>query len=101
MRASRKLKQLVNDVEELVAELGDDQRPEVQALRDRVEEAIDSTRQSVAARGRRVAARAGAIAGSLDTYITRHPRLAFVSGVALASLVGYLLGASSRPVDDV
>jgi ElaB/YqjD/DUF883 family membrane-anchored ribosome-binding protein len=94
MKDSQQLDSLIQDVEELIAALGDDQSPEVQELRRRVQDAADSLearRNSAARRIRRYAA-------SVDRYITGYPRLGFATGVIVGGLIVYIAGLL-RPRD--
>jgi len=95
MRSSKKLQQLMLDVEELLAELSDEHSTEVIELRDRIEGSLLSTRRAVADRKREVAVRVGQWAKSFDTYVTHYPRLAFATGVLAAGIVGYRAGTTA------
>jgi ElaB/YqjD/DUF883 family membrane-anchored ribosome-binding protein len=88
MKDSRKLDSLIQDVEELIATLGDDQSTQVRESRRRVQDALDSLeaqRKSFTRRIRRYAA-------SADRYITGYPRLGFATGVMVGGLVVYMAG---------
>jgi ElaB/YqjD/DUF883 family membrane-anchored ribosome-binding protein len=91
MKDSRELDSLIQDVEELIATLGNGQSPEVRELRRRVQDALDSLetqRKSATRRIRRYAA-------SVDRYITGYPRLGFVTGVMVGGLIVYVAGLLS------
>ncbi len=91
MKDSKKLDSLIQDVEELIATLGDDQSPEVRELRHRVQATVDSLeaqRKSATRRLRRYAA-------SVDRYITGYPRLGFATGVIVGGLIVYMAGLLS------
>lgn len=88
MNQSRHLSELINDVEELLAELSDRQSPEVDELRNRIRDSIGSVRPAVA-RVRRVA-------GAVDDYITGYPRLGFVTGLLIGGVSVYV-AAHIRP----
>ncbi len=88
MKDSKQLKVLIQEVEELIATLGDDQSPEVRELRSRVLDTLNSLelqRKSAARRIRRYAA-------SVDRYITGYPRLGFATGLIVGGLVVYTTG---------
>ena len=91
MKDSRELDSLIQDVEELIATLGNGQSPEVRELRRRVQDAIDSLeahRKSATRRIRRYAS-------SVDRYITGYPRLGFATGVVVGGLIVYISGLLS------
>jgi ElaB/YqjD/DUF883 family membrane-anchored ribosome-binding protein len=91
MKDSKELDSLIQDVEELIATLGNGQSPEVRELRSRVQDALDSLeaqRQSATRRIRRYAA-------SVDRYITGYPRLGFATGVIVGGLIVYVAGLLS------
>jgi hypothetical protein len=72
--------------------LADEQSPQVQELRRRVQDAVDSLdaqRNSAARRLRRYAV-------SVDRYITGYPRLGFATGIVVGGLIVYAAGLFSR-----
>jgi ElaB/YqjD/DUF883 family membrane-anchored ribosome-binding protein len=95
MKSKRKLTQLVNDVEELLAELGTQQGPEIKELRDRIGKTIDLTKAAILAQGDKAPARIGRYVNSMDGYVNDYPRLAFATGVLIAGTVGYLAGVTA------
>jgi ElaB/YqjD/DUF883 family membrane-anchored ribosome-binding protein len=99
MKRIKSLTRLVNEVEELLAELQDEHAPEVQELRDRVEESIGAAKRAIRKERRSVTARVGQYAKSADRYISDYPRLAFLSGALIFGMIGYLAGANSRWFD--
>jgi ElaB/YqjD/DUF883 family membrane-anchored ribosome-binding protein len=91
MKDSKELDSLIEDVEELIATLGNGQSPEVRELRRRVQDALDSLetqRKSATQRIRRYAA-------SVDRYITGYPRLGFATGLMVGGLIVYIAGLLS------
>ena len=94
MNQADSLKALANEVEELVESLGDEDRPEIRMVRERLEEAVVSMK-SAATRGKTTAAQLFQYAGSFDSYITEHPRLAFLTGALIGSLMGYVAGSAN------
>jgi ElaB/YqjD/DUF883 family membrane-anchored ribosome-binding protein len=99
MKRVKTLNRLVADVEELLDELKDEHGPEVQELRNRVEEALDATKHAIRQQGDNAAARLGRYASSVDGYINDYPRLAFLTGACLFGTVGYLVGTMARGRD--
>lgn len=97
MKNVQKINELLGNVEELLAELGDEQSPEFHELRVRIEDAIVSTKRAIKAQGDSAVARIGHYASSLDAFINGYPRLAFATGALVSGFVGYWAGAASRP----
>ncbi|HEX4243859.1 MAG TPA: hypothetical protein VHZ53_20760 [Steroidobacteraceae bacterium] len=98
MKTNSKLIHLVDEVEELLAELKEEHGPEINDLRTQVEGAIASVRRAIRRNGGSAAARVGRYARTADAYINEYPRLAFATGAVVAGGLGYLVGlaASSR-----
>src|SRR5271168_3679826 len=96
MKSVKSLRSLVADVEELLAELQDDRGPEVQELRDRVEESLDAAKRAIGHQSANASARIRRYASSVDHYINDYPRLAFLSGALIFGVIGYLAGATAR-----
>jgi len=93
------LTELVGDVEELLGELTDEHGPEIQEVRDRVQEALNATKRALRQQGNHAAARIGRYASSVDGYILDHPRVAFITGACIFGTIGYLAGAVGRARD--
>lgn len=91
MEDSRQVNSLIQDVEELIATLGNDPSPHVRELADRVQQAIDS----LEAQRRSVTRRIRNYAASFDRYITGYPRLGFATGVIVGALAVYMAGLLS------
>ena len=88
MKQAPNLETLVNDVEELLAQLNEEDQPATKELRDRIEDAIDSMRHVRESATRRI----GRYATSVDNYITGYPRLGFITGLVLGGLIVYAAG---------
>ena len=88
MKQAPNLETLVNDVEELLAQLSDEDQPAIKKLRARIEDAIDSTKHARESASRRI----GRYAMSVDNYITGYPRLGFITGLVLGGLIVYAAG---------
>jgi ElaB/YqjD/DUF883 family membrane-anchored ribosome-binding protein len=95
MNPSRALSKLVNDVEELLAELSDEHGPEMDELRTRLAQTIDSAKRALESQRTSVVARIGHYAGSVDDYITGFPRLGFLTGVLVGGMIVYVRGLTS------
>jgi len=97
MKSEKKLWELVNDVEELLAELRDEHGPEVAELRERIDNSLKSTKAAIGLQSERTAARLGRYVDSFDSYIINYPRLAFAT--ASWSRAGQAMRAGSRRGD--
>jgi ElaB/YqjD/DUF883 family membrane-anchored ribosome-binding protein len=97
MKSSKTFAKLSHDVEELLEELNGEHGPEVQELRNRVEDTLDAAKRAVARQRNTTSFRIGQYASAVDGYITDYPRLAFVTGALIFGSIGYLAGATARP----
>jgi ElaB/YqjD/DUF883 family membrane-anchored ribosome-binding protein len=95
MNPSRTLNKLVNDVEELLAELSDVHDPQMDELRMRFAQTICSAKRAIASQRTSVVARIGHYAGSVDNYITGFPRLGFLTGILVGGIIVYVRGLTS------
>jgi ElaB/YqjD/DUF883 family membrane-anchored ribosome-binding protein len=82
MNQSRQLSELIQDVEELLAELSDEHSPQIDELRNRIKDTIGSVRPAVA--------RVRRYAGAVDDYITGYPRLGFLTGLLIGGAIAHL-----------
>jgi ElaB/YqjD/DUF883 family membrane-anchored ribosome-binding protein len=96
MKSEKKLWELVNDVEELLAELRDEHGPEVAELRERIDNSLKSTKAAIGLQSERTAARLGRYVDSFDSYIINYPRLAFATAILVAGWAGYASGLAAR-----
>lgn len=94
MQHPQKLSALINDVEELLAELSDKHEPDIKELRARLEHSIEAARRATAG-VERGTARLRRYVGSVDNYINDYPRLAFATGLMVAGFVAFFVGATS------
>jgi ElaB/YqjD/DUF883 family membrane-anchored ribosome-binding protein len=90
MNPSRAMRNLINDVEELLAELGDAHGPHIDELRMRLLQTIESAKRAIASQRTSTLARLGRFAGSVDHYITGFPRLGFATGILVGGMIVYL-----------
>lgn len=93
MDKAAKLDQLIDDAEELLTQLADAHDPEIQRLRDRVDEAIADAHR-VIAQGIDDAVQFRDIAQSIDDYVRDYPWLAVLTGVVVAGASGFIAGAA-------
>jgi ElaB/YqjD/DUF883 family membrane-anchored ribosome-binding protein len=97
MKTDKAINSLTDQVEELLGLLELHPSPDLDAIRSRVEDAVDSVR--VAINRSRVRARLKHYASSLDDYVTGYPRLGFVTGALLGAGLVYVFGRI-RPGED-
>lgn len=86
--ASSEIKNLIADVEELMARISDLKDADVERVRGKVQRAVDATKQSFADGSVRLRRRAQQAAGSADEYVRESPWQA----VGIAALVGAVVG---------
>jgi ElaB/YqjD/DUF883 family membrane-anchored ribosome-binding protein len=86
--ASVEIKNLLADVEELVARIADLQDADVERMRDKVQRAVDAAKQSFSEGADSVRRQAQSVADTADDYIRESPWQA----VGIAALVGAVVG---------
>jgi ElaB/YqjD/DUF883 family membrane-anchored ribosome-binding protein len=86
--ASSEIKNLIADVEELMARISDLKDADVERVRGKVQRAVDSAKQSVADSTVNLRRRAQRAAGTADDYVRASPWQA----VGVAALVGAVVG---------
>jgi ElaB/YqjD/DUF883 family membrane-anchored ribosome-binding protein len=104
MDSASKLKQLVTDTEELLAEIADERSPEIQQLRKRLNDSIKSTK--IFLRSNRHAddeedrhdphVKVRHVAASVNEYVRGYPWLALATGVLVASTLGIMATSATR-----
>jgi ElaB/YqjD/DUF883 family membrane-anchored ribosome-binding protein len=97
MDSERKVNQLLEETETLLAHLAGHQGPEIQELRDKLEDSIAHRRGARSARRGRRPVKVRDVAGSLNDYVHDFPWIALATGVLVASTIGILAtGATKR-----
>jgi ElaB/YqjD/DUF883 family membrane-anchored ribosome-binding protein len=89
MKAEKQINALTAQVDELLALLERHRSPEIDPLRSRIADTLDSTKRALKPS---VPARLGRYALSLDRYVTGYPRLGFVTGMLVGGTIVYLAG---------
>ena len=89
-----KLDTLIDGAEDLLTRLADAHDPEIQHLRDRVDQAIRNARQAIERQADGTYIGFAAVMNTIDDYVRGYPWLAFVTGVLVAGAVGYVAGAT-------
>lgn len=86
--ASSEIKSLIADVEDLMARIADLKDADVVRVRNRVQRALDATKQSLSDGADAIRHHAQKVAGTADDYVRESPWQA----VGLAALVGAVVG---------
>jgi ElaB/YqjD/DUF883 family membrane-anchored ribosome-binding protein len=89
MKAEKQINALTGQVDELLSLLERHPSPDIDPLRSRIEDTLDSTKRALKPS---VPARLGRYAVSLDNYVTGYPRLGFLTGMLLGGAIVYLAG---------
>jgi ElaB/YqjD/DUF883 family membrane-anchored ribosome-binding protein len=92
MENAGKLDELIDGAEELLIKLADAGNPEIQHLRDRVDQAIGDARRAIAQRADEESVQLRDIANTIDDYVRDYPWLAVATGVLVAGTVGFIAG---------
>lgn len=93
-RAAR-LDQLIDGAEELLTNLSDAHDPDIQALRDRVDGAINEARRAIDQGGLDLSVTLRDIGGTVDDYVHDHPWLALITGVLVAGTIAFMSGSAA------
>jgi ElaB/YqjD/DUF883 family membrane-anchored ribosome-binding protein len=86
--ASGEIKNLISDVEDLMARIADLKDADVVRVRGKVQRAVDATKQSLADSATTLRNKAQDIAGTADDYVRESPWQA----IGIAALVGAVVG---------
>jgi ElaB/YqjD/DUF883 family membrane-anchored ribosome-binding protein len=96
MDRTRKLNRLVSDTEELLGKLPAQNGPEVQELRNRLEQSVTQTKDALARQQDLAHVNIRDVAGSLNDYVRSHPWMALATGVLVASTIGILATSAAK-----
>jgi ElaB/YqjD/DUF883 family membrane-anchored ribosome-binding protein len=86
--ASGEIKNLISDVEDLMARIADLKDADVVRVRGKVQRAVDATKQSIADSADSIRRQAQNVAGTADDYVRESPWQA----IGIAALVGAVVG---------
>ena len=98
MDTASKIQRLLSETEELLERIADERAPQIQRLRDRLQDSIEQTKSAIAeehanedgAERPEAQLKIRDLAGSLNDYVRTYPWLALATGVLMASSVGIL-----------
>ncbi len=88
-----RLDELIDGAEELLTQLADAHDPNIQRLRDRVDQAVADATRALSRGDDDTSVRLRDIAGTIDDFVRDYPWLAVLTGVLVAGTVGYIAGA--------
>jgi ElaB/YqjD/DUF883 family membrane-anchored ribosome-binding protein len=86
---------LIDGAEELLTNLTDAHNPDIQKLRDRVDQAIADARQAIAQSEEDLSVKLRDIAYTVDDYVREYPWLAVATGVLVAGTIAFIAGAAA------
>ena len=89
--ASGEIKNLISDVEDLMARIADLKDADVVRVRGKVQRAVDATKQSLSDSADTIRRRAQDVASTADDYVRESPWQA----IGIAALVGAVVGISA------
>jgi len=90
-----KLDELIDGAEELLTNLTDAHNPDIQELRDRVDQAIADARRAFAQTEEELSVKLRDIAHTVDDYVRDYPWLAVATGVLVAGTIAFIAGAAA------
>ena len=93
MDRTRKLNRLLNETEVLLDRLPAERTPELQEVRDRLEQSMTQTKDALAQQAH---VNIRDVAGSLNDYVQKHPWMALATGVLVASTIGILATSAAK-----
>jgi ElaB/YqjD/DUF883 family membrane-anchored ribosome-binding protein len=102
MDSAHKLNELFDQTEKLLAKLADERGPEIQALRERLNQSMTRTREALKKSDRSNErdssehVRVRHVAASLNDYVRNYPWVALATGVLVASTIGILSTSATR-----
>lgn len=96
MDSTRKLNDLFDQTEELLAKLADQRGPEIQELREKLHRSMGQTRVALKSSPAQEHVKVRDVAASLNDYVQNYPWLALATGVLLASSIGILATRATK-----
>ncbi len=97
MEKSQELRQLTGHVEGLMSKVANDQSPQLQELRSRVTETIDSAKSAIAKADSAALDAIRNAASSADDYVRENPWVAVGVIAGVAASLGFLAGYMVAP----
>ena len=97
MDKSQELQQLTGHVEGLMNKVANDQSPQLQELRSRVTDTIDSAKSALAKADSAALDAIRNVASSADDYVRENPWIAIGAIAGVAASLGFLAGYIAAP----
>jgi ElaB/YqjD/DUF883 family membrane-anchored ribosome-binding protein len=97
MNKSQQLQHLTNDVEDLLGKVASDQSPQVQELRSRVSQSIESAKSALSRADTAALDTLKQVASSADDYVRDNPWVAIGVIAGVAASLGFLAGYIAAP----
>jgi ElaB/YqjD/DUF883 family membrane-anchored ribosome-binding protein len=94
--ASSEIKNLISDVEDLMARIADLKDADVVRVRGKVQRAVDATKQSLSESADTLRRQAQDVAATADTYVRESPWQAIGIAALVGAVVGILATRSSK-----
>jgi ElaB/YqjD/DUF883 family membrane-anchored ribosome-binding protein len=89
-----RLDELIDGAEELLTQLADAHDPNIQRLRERVDQAVADATRALSSQDDDASVRLRDIASAIDDYVRDCPWLAVLTGVLVAGTAAFIAGAA-------
>jgi ElaB/YqjD/DUF883 family membrane-anchored ribosome-binding protein len=96
MDRTRDLNRLMSKTEELLDNLPVQQAPELQEVRERLEQSMTQTKDTLARQLDSTHVKLRDVAGSLNDYVRKYPWMALATGILVASTIGILATSAAK-----
>ena len=96
MDSARKLNELLEQTDKLLAKLSDECGPEIDELRGKLDRSMSQTREALKNDPPPEHVKVRHVAASLNDYVRNYPWLALATGVLVASTIGILSTSATR-----
>ena len=96
-KSQPQLQHLTNDVEDLLGRVASDQSPQVQELRSRVNQTIESAKSAISRADTAALDTLKQVASSADDYVRDNPWIAIGVIAGVAASLGFLAGYIAAP----
>jgi len=96
MDPARRINDLFDQTEELLAKLADQRGPEIQELRAKLHRSMGQTRGALKSPPARQRVKVRDVAASFNDYVQNYPWIALATGILVASSIGILATRATR-----
>lgn len=94
--SARKLDNLFDQTQKLLATLADERGPEIQQLRERLDRSMEQTRIALQGQPPSEHVKVRDVAASFNDYVRHYPWIALATGILVASTIGILSTSATR-----